>query len=102
LIKLVCFQTRASPQISARGETPAAPSGNPAAPSGRPLKTKAINFAQEVTTATSPAEAAMLWSSHVRKNFETLTDQSKQLTALGQRVVTSAAEPLSHNFTQNL
>jgi phasin len=62
----------------------------------------AINFAQEVATAKSPAEAAILWSSHVRKNFESLTDQSKQLTALGQRVVTSAAEPLSHSFTQNL
>lgn len=55
----------------------------------------AINFAQEVTTAKSPAEAAMLWSSRARKNFETLTDQSKQLMALGQRIVTSAAEPLS-------
>jgi hypothetical protein len=62
----------------------------------------AINFAQEIATAKSPTEAAMLWSSHARKNFETLTDQTKQLTALGQRVVTSAAEPLSHSFTQNL
>jgi phasin len=62
----------------------------------------AVNFAQEVATAKSPIEAAMLWSSHARKNFETLTDQSKQLTALGQRVMTSAAEPLSHSFTRNL
>jgi hypothetical protein len=62
----------------------------------------AINFAQEVATAKSPTEAAMLWYSHARKSFETLTDQSKQLAALGQRVVTSAAEPLSHSFTQNL
>ena len=62
----------------------------------------AINFAQEVTTAKSPTEAAMLWSSRARKNFETLTDQSKQLMALGQRIVTSAAEPLSHSFTQSV
>jgi hypothetical protein len=62
----------------------------------------AINFAQEVATAKSPTEAAMLWSFHARKNFATLTDQSKQLTALGQRVVVSAAAPLSHRFTQNL
>ena len=31
----------------------------------------AINFAQEVATAKSPSEAAMLWSSHARRNFET-------------------------------
>jgi phasin len=64
--------------------------------------TAALNFAQEVATAKSPTEAAALWSSHTRKNFETFTDQTKQLTALGQRIVASAAEPLSHSFTPNL
>ncbi len=61
-----------------------------------------LNFAQEVATAKSPPEAAALCSSHARKNFETLTDQSKQLTALAQRVVTSAAEPLTNSFSQPL
>jgi hypothetical protein len=64
--------------------------------------TAALDFAQEVAAAKSPTEAAALWSSHTRKNFETFTDQTKQLTALGQRIVASAAEPLSHNFTPNL
>ncbi len=62
----------------------------------------ALNLAQEVTTAKSPTEAAALWSSHAQKNFETLTDQSKQLTALAQRVVTAAAEPLRHGFAQTI
>ncbi len=62
----------------------------------------ALNFAQEVATAKGPTEAAALWSSHAQKNFETLADQSKQLTALAQRVMTSAAEPLSHGFAQTV
>jgi phasin len=61
-----------------------------------------LNFAQEVATAKAPTEAAALWSSHARKNFETLTDQSKQLTALAQRIVTSTAGPLTNSFTQTL
>jgi hypothetical protein len=62
----------------------------------------ALDFAQEVAAAKSPTQAAALWSSHNRKNFETLTDQTKQLTALGQKIVASAAEPLSRTFTPNL
>ena len=61
----------------------------------------ALNFAQQVTTARGPAEAASLWSSYARERFETLTDQSKELTALAQGVMTSTAEPLTH-FRQNL
>ncbi len=61
-----------------------------------------LNFAQEVATAKGPTEVVNLWSSYARKHFETLTDQSKQLTALAQRVMTSAAEPLSYSFAQNL
>ena len=60
-----------------------------------------LNFAQEVATAKGPAEAAALWSSHARKNFETLTDQSKQLTALAQRIVTSTAAGPLNGFTQS-
>ena len=61
-----------------------------------------LNFAQEVATAKGPGEAAALWSSHARKNFETLTDQSKQLTALAQRIVTSTAAGPLNGFTQTL
>ena len=61
-----------------------------------------LNFAQEVATAKAPTEAAALWFSHARKNFKSLTDQSKQLTALAQRIVTSTAGPLTNSFTQTL
>jgi hypothetical protein len=35
-----------------------------------------------------------LSSGHVRKQFETLTDQTKELTALAQKVATETGEPL--------
>jgi hypothetical protein len=62
----------------------------------------ALNFAQQVATAKTPAEAASLWSSYAGERFETLTDQSKELSALARSVMTSIAEPLTHGFGQTL
>jgi hypothetical protein len=62
----------------------------------------AVNFAQQVATAKGPAEAASLWSSYTRERLETLTDQSRELTALAQRVMTSPAKPLTHVLGQTL
>ena len=45
----------------------------------------ALDFAREMSTAKGPGEAAALWSSHTKKQFETLTEQSKELTALAQK-----------------
>jgi len=61
-----------------------------------------VNFAQQVATAKGPPEAAALWSSFARESFESLTDQSRELTALAQRVMISAAEPLTNSFGQTL
>jgi len=60
----------------------------------------AVNFAQQVATVKGPAEAANLWSSYARERFETLTDQSRELTALAQRVITPTVETLTHSFGQ--
>jgi len=58
----------------------------------------AVNFAQQVATVKGPAEAANLWSSYARERFETLTDQSRELTALAQRVMIPTVETLTHSF----
>jgi len=62
----------------------------------------ALNFAQQVATAKGPAEAANLWSSYARERFETLTDQSRELTALAKGVMTSTAGPLTNGFGRTL
>jgi phasin len=58
----------------------------------------ALDFAREMSTAKGPADAAALWSSHAKRQFETLTEQTKELTALAQRVATSSANPIARNF----
>ena len=58
----------------------------------------ALDFAREMSTAKGPSDAAALWSSHAQKQFETLTEQSKELTALAQRIATSSTEPITRGF----
>ena len=56
--------------------------------------TSSLDFAQELFGVKSPAEAAELWTSHTRKQFETYTAQAKELAELGQKVASEAAEPI--------
>jgi phasin len=58
----------------------------------------AFDFAREMSAARGPAEVAELWSSHARKQFETLTEQSKELTELAQRVVASSTQPITRGL----
>jgi phasin len=56
--------------------------------------TDTLNFAQELLAVKSPSEAVELWSSHVRKQFETLASQAKELAELSQKVATETVEPI--------
>jgi phasin len=54
----------------------------------------AFDFAHEVATAKAPSDLAQVWSTHTRKQFEMLTKQASELTALYQRFASTTAEPL--------
>jgi phasin len=54
----------------------------------------AFDFVQKMSGVKSPSEFLELWSEHVRKQLETLTEQTKQLAALAQKVTLATAEPL--------
>ena len=54
----------------------------------------ALNFVQKLSGVKSPTAFVELWTEHARKQVETLTEQSKQLAALGQKVTRATAEPL--------
>jgi phasin len=56
--------------------------------------TTSLDFAQSLFSVKSPTEAMELWTSHARKQFETLTAQAKELAELSQKVATEAAEPI--------
>lgn len=54
----------------------------------------AFDFFGELLTVKSPSELIELTTAHTRKQFEALTAQSKELTALAQKVATDSSEPL--------
>jgi phasin len=56
--------------------------------------TTSLDFAQELFGVKTPAEALELWTSHTRKQFETLTAQAKELAELGQKVASETVEPI--------
>jgi phasin len=56
--------------------------------------TSSLDFAQELLSVKSPAEAIELWTSQARKQFETLTAQAKELAELGQKVAAETVEPI--------
>jgi phasin len=54
----------------------------------------AFDFASELLTVRSFSEAVELTSTHTRKQFDAFIEQSKELTALAQRVATETTEPI--------
>ena len=53
-----------------------------------------LDFAQDLFGVKTPAEALELWSSHTRKQFETLTAQAKELAELTQKAAAETVEPI--------
>jgi phasin len=64
----------------------------------------AFGFAQKLSDVKSPSDFVELSTEHSRKQYETLTEQTKELAALAQRVTLATAEPLrtgvSKTFSQ--
>lgn len=58
-----------------------------------------FDFATAFMTVKSLSEAVELTSAHSRKQFETLTAQAKELTALAQKVAAETAEPIKDGMT---
>src|SRR5262249_32316824 len=62
--------------------------------------TAALDFAQELFGVKSPSEALELYTTHVRKQFETYSAQAKELAELAQKVATETAEPIKANASK--
>src|SRR6201984_2255184 len=56
----------------------------------------AFDYAGELLAAKTFSEVIELSSAHARKQFEALTKQSKELSALAQKVATDTAEPIKN------
>ena len=60
----------------------------------------AFDFFSQVITVKSISEALELSTAHARKQFETMTEQGKELTSIAQKVATDSAEPLKAGVTK--
>ena len=60
----------------------------------------AFDFAGELLAAKTFSEIVELSSAHLRKQFEVLTQQSKELGSLAQKVATEASEPIKIGVTK--
>jgi phasin len=52
----------------------------------------AFEFAQQLANVKSPSEFFELSADQTRKQFETLTEQARELSALAQRIVSASAQ----------
>jgi len=60
----------------------------------------AFEYAQELVGVKSPSEFFELSTNHSRKQFETLTEQAKELATLAQKVTLATAEPIKAGATK--
>jgi phasin len=60
----------------------------------------AFDFVLQVATAKAPSDIVELWTAHGQKQFERLSEQTKELTALGQKIAGESAGPFAHGVNQ--
>ena len=59
-----------------------------------------FKFARQLATAKSPSDMVELWTSHAQKQFEMLNEQTKELTAFGQKLAGESAAPITRSVNQ--
>jgi phasin family protein len=59
-----------------------------------------FEFARQLASAKAPSDLATVWTTHARKQFEMLSEQSRELAALGQKMTGESAAPLARNVKQ--
>ena len=59
-----------------------------------------FEFARQLAAVKQPSDMVELWTAHAKKQFETLTEQTKELSALGQKIAGESAEPITRGVNQ--
>ena len=60
----------------------------------------AFDFASEIIMVKSLSEAVELSTAHARRQFEAVTTQAKELSALAQKVTAETTEPVKESLTK--
>jgi len=59
-----------------------------------------FEIARQLGSAKTPSEIIELWTTHARKQFEVLGEQTKELTALGQKLAVESVGPMARSVRQ--
>ena len=60
----------------------------------------AFDLARQLATAKGPSDIMELLTLHARRQFEMLSEQTKELAALGQKMAGESAEPIVRSVNQ--
>jgi hypothetical protein len=59
-----------------------------------------FDFIRQIVRASGPSDVVATWTAQGRKQFETLTTQANELTALSQKIASSSTAPIMHSARQ--
>jgi hypothetical protein len=59
-----------------------------------------FDFAHKIASAQAPSDLVAIWSGHARRQFEMMTNQTRELTELGQKLASQNGKSLTHSFTR--
>ncbi len=57
-----------------------------------------FDLARELASVQTPSELVEVWNAWARSAYQTLSEQTKELSALAQNVATSSAQPLTNGL----
>jgi hypothetical protein len=60
----------------------------------------AFDLALKMAACKTPADVMEVWPEHARKQFELLNEQTKELSALGQKMAGETVEPIARSVSQ--
>jgi hypothetical protein len=57
-------------------------------------------LARDIATVKNPSDLLTVWTNHAQKQFDMVTKQASDLTALGQKLVTGSTAPMTRSFRE--
>ena len=61
-----------------------------------------LDLSHQIVTAKAPSDIVELWTTHAHKQFEMLSEQSKELAALAHKMAGESAETITRSVNQML
>jgi hypothetical protein len=59
-----------------------------------------FEFVRQLASAKATSDLATVWTTHARKQFEMLSEQTRELAAIGQKMTGESVAPIARNVKQ--